>query len=211
MARIRGIDTPMHDSPNFTQGATGGRAAALQADLGSIFAHRPAHAAAAAAVYETIQHEGTLGERLVELLRLRIAFHNQCRTCMAMRYSTQVTDDGLVCSLERPQESPDLTERERAALRFADLFASDHLSIDDTTYNGLRAFFDEGELVELGIVCAYSVGFGRLAATWHVVDNLPEGFQGGNVAPAAVTPWGQPESIDATGRIGDDRQPAAAT
>ena len=134
------------------------------------------------------------------MIRLRIAFHNQCRTCMAMRYSAEVTDHGLVCSLERPKDAPDLTDAERAALHFADLFATDHLAIDDAVYDGLRTYFTEGELVEIGIVCAYSVGFGRLAATWHVVENLPDGFKHGDVRPTAITPWGQAESINATGR-----------
>ena len=200
MARIAGVTTINADAPNFTQGATGGRAAALQTDLGSIFGHRPEHALAAAKVYETMQLHGTLSGRLKELVRLRIAFHNQCRTCMAVRYSPEVSDDGLVCSLERPEEAPDLTDAERAALRFADLFATDHLAIDDAVYDDLRKYFDEGELVELGINCAYAVGFGRLAATWHVVDNLPEDFQDGAVGRGAVTPWGHAESIDATGR-----------
>ena len=56
-------------------------------------------------------------------------------------------DDGLtedaVCSLERPAEAPDLTEAERAALRFADLFATNHLSIDDGVYDDLRNHFSE--------------------------------------------------------------------
>jgi alkylhydroperoxidase family enzyme len=199
MARIKAVEEVAADSPNFTQGATG-RAEALQDDLAAIFGHRPLHAVAAANVYETIQHHGTLSERLKEMVRLRIAFHNQCRTCMAMRYSAEVTDDGLVCSLERPEEAPHLTDAERVALHFADLFATNHLAIDDAAYDALREYFEEGELVELGILCAYSVGFGRLAATWHVVDNLPEGFKGDDVAPAAVTPWGQAESIDATER-----------
>ena len=118
MARIKGVTTVAADAPNFTQGATGGRAEALQADLGSIFGHRPEHAIAAANVYETMQRHGTLSERLKEMVRLRIAFHNQCRTCMAIRYSAEVTDDGLVCSLEQPEEATDLTEADRAALRF---------------------------------------------------------------------------------------------
>ena len=55
-----------------------------------------------------------LPDRLVELVRLRVAFWNQCRSCMAVRYEEGV-DDGLteelVCSLERPYEAPDLSER----------------------------------------------------------------------------------------------------
>ena len=78
--------------------------------------------------------------RLIELVRLRIAFHNQCRSCMAIRYSTGLNDgltEGLVCSLERPQEAEDLTDSERAALAYADLMATDHLAVDDALFDRL--------------------------------------------------------------------------
>jgi hypothetical protein len=48
--------------------------------------------------------------------RLRISFHDQCRTCTSVRYADAMTDgetEGLVCSLDKPQESDDLTLRER--------------------------------------------------------------------------------------------------
>jgi AhpD family alkylhydroperoxidase len=66
-----------------------------------------------------------LSERLPELLRLRIAVHNQCRSCMAMRYADAVADgvtEDLVGSLERPEEAADLKAAERLALRYAGLF-----------------------------------------------------------------------------------------
>jgi AhpD family alkylhydroperoxidase len=137
-----------------------------------------------------INSSGTLSPRLIELIRLRIAFHNQCRSCMAIRYANAVedgVDEELVCSLEKPQEAEDLSPAERAALRFADLFATNHLAIDDAVYDELREHFTEGELVEIGLNCAIDVGMGRLAATWQVTEDLPERFQDDD---ALVTPWG---------------------
>ncbi|MDT5408037.1 MAG: hypothetical protein QOG14_257 [Mycobacterium sp.] len=132
---------------------------------------------------------GTLPPRLLELVRLRIAFHNQCRSCMSVRYQSAV-DDGLtedaVCSLERPAEAADLSDAERAALKFADLFATNHLAIDETTYDELRRYLTEDELVELGMHCAVSLGVGRLTATWDVTDDVPEAFRSGD---DRVTPW----------------------
>src|SRR5262249_45354426 len=87
-----------------------------------------------------------------------------------------VTED-LVCSLERPAEGEGLTDADRAALRYADLFATNHLAIDDAVYDDLRRFYTEGELVELGMVCALYVGFGRLTATWDVSDDLPAEYR----------------------------------
>jgi AhpD family alkylhydroperoxidase len=183
MARIRGIDlgwaSPADD-----------RAARIQQGVGSITAHRPEIAAGIGMAMAAINGSGTLSPRLIELIRLRIAFHNQCRSCMAIRYENAVeagVDESLVCSLEKPQEAGDLTEAERAALRFADLFATNHLAIDDTVYDDLRQYFTEGELVEIGLNCALDVGMGRLVATWRVTDDLPERFQNGD---DLVTPWG---------------------
>jgi AhpD family alkylhydroperoxidase len=133
---------------------------------------------------------GTLPPRLRELVRLRIAFHNQCRSCMSVRYQSAI-DDGLtedaVCSLERPSDAPDLSDAERAALKFADLFATNHLAIDDTIYDELRRHFTEDELVELGVHCAVALGVGRLTATWDVTDDLPDAFRSGT--DEQVTPW----------------------
>ena len=131
-----------------------------------------------------------LPPRLIELVRLRIAFHNQCRTCMSVRYADGVEDgltDELVCSLERPEEAPDLSERERAALAFADLMATDHFAVDDAAFERLREHFDEGEIMELCFHCANYIGFGRMAMVLDMVEDLPEGL----TRPGRVAPWNQ--------------------
>ncbi|KUI03854.1 carboxymuconolactone decarboxylase [Mycolicibacterium acapulense] len=157
--------------------------------VASILGHRPDVAAALGSLRAALQSSGTLSPRLVELVRLRIAFHNQCRSCMSVRYQSAV-DAGLtedaVCSLERPEEADDLSDAERSALRFADLFATDHLAIDDAVYEDLRRHFTEEELVELGVHCAYAVGMGRLAATWAVTDDVPSAFRS---AKTTAAPW----------------------
>jgi AhpD family alkylhydroperoxidase len=146
----------------------------------AVLSHRPEFARAIDKAFEAIFVHPTLPPRLIELIRLRIAFHNQCRTCMAMRHQAARDDgvtEGLVCSLEKPEEASDLTAGERAALRYADLFATDHLAIDDAVYDDLRRYFDEGEIVEIGINCAMHVGMGRLVATWNLIDDLPEQYR----------------------------------
>lgn len=162
----------------------------INLDVGAILAHRPEAAAALGAAMDALRTTGTIGSRLAELIRLRIAFFNQCRSCMALRYQDSVdaglTED-LVCSLEKPYEATDLTEAEQSALRFTDLFATDHLRIDDAVYDDMRNHFSEDQLVEIGLICAISVGIGRLAASWHVVDHVPEALQSsGDVAPWRV-------------------------
>jgi AhpD family alkylhydroperoxidase len=131
-----------------------------------------------------------LPEKLVELVRLRVAFFNQCRSCMAIRYTDALEDgvtEDLVCSLERPQEAENLTPAEKAAIRFGEAMATDHLRIDEAMYAGLREHFSESEIVELGMTCAFFVGFGRLAATLHMVEELPDAFR----REGPVAPWGE--------------------
>jgi AhpD family alkylhydroperoxidase len=158
--------------------------------VAAILGHRPDVAGALGALKAALQASGTLPPRLVELVRLRIAFHNQCRRCMSVRYQSAI-DDGLtedaVCCLEQPSDADDLSPAERSAVRFADLFATDHLSIDDSVYDGMRRYFTEDELVELGVHCAYAVGMGRLTATWDVTDDLPDAFRSPSNSPLA--PW----------------------
>jgi AhpD family alkylhydroperoxidase len=161
----------------------------LEQGLYRIFAHRPDLAMAVADYGRALRQNRTLPDRLVELVRLRIAFHNQCRSCMAIRYGDAVADgltEDLVCSLEQPMEASDLTEAERAAIRYGELFATNHLAIDDGVYDELRRHFTEGEIVELGLHVALCVGIGRLAATWSMVEELPDRFR----ADGEITPWG---------------------
>ena len=134
--------------------------------------------------------ESTLDARLKELVRLRIAFHNQYRSCMAIRYPIDgdaVVDEDLVWSLEKPHTAENLTDAEKSAIAFADKFATNHYAIGDADYADLRRHFSEPELVELGLLCALSVGIGRLSATWHMVDEIPAAFREAEVGQ--VKPW----------------------
>ena len=131
----------------------------------------------------------TLRRRLLELVRLRIAFHNQCRSCMAVRYESAIADgltEDMVCSLEKPMEAPDLTDAEKAAIHYADLAASNHLAITDETIDNLRKYYSEKEIVELCIYVAYCTGFGRMAAVYRIIEELPESFQD---TTQTLAPW----------------------
>ena len=161
----------------------------LEQGLTRYFAHCPEQALGLMGFGGALKRNRTLPDRLVELVRLRVAFFNQCRSCMAIRYSDAVADgvtEGLVCSLERPQEAENLSAAEKAAIRYGELMATDHLAIDDAVYAELRKHFSEAQIVELGMTVAFFVGFGRLAATYHMVEELPEAFQ----TAETIAPWG---------------------
>lgn len=165
---------------------------ATELELGTMrmFAHRPAIAKGMIAMGSGIAADWSLGPRMKELVRLRVAFHNQCRSCLAIRYRDAVdngVDEDLVCSLENPPQAPDLTEAEKAAIAYADKFATNHLAIEDDDFAELRRHFSEGQLVELGAWVAFCVGFGRLGAVWDMIEELPAEFQERD--SGRITPW----------------------
>lgn len=162
-----------------------------------VFGQAPEFAAALVSFTTATKSAGVLDARLVELVRLRVAFFNQCRTCMATRYAdgrdAGVTED-LVCSLERPEEDPQLSDRERAALALADKFATDHLSVDDSTFARLHRHFDDTEIMELCFRLAAFVGFGRMTAILDIQpEELPERFRREGI----VSPWGGGPVVEA--------------
>jgi alkylhydroperoxidase family enzyme len=139
----------------------------------------------------SLRKNSRLPGRMVELLRLRISFHNQCRSCMAIRYSDGLDDgitEGLVCSLEKPQEADDLTAAEKAALAFADKMATDHLSVSDDTFAELRKHFTEPEIMELAFQVATFVGYGRMGSALAMTDDLPAEYSDPD---AILAPWRQ--------------------
>lgn len=194
MTRISKL-TPDQWDPRIRQAVNPDQLTDLEQGLTRIFAHAPEMALGMMGFGRAMKTKRTLPERLVELVRLRIAFFNQCRSCMAIRYQDALADgltEDLVCSLERPQDADNLTPAEKVAVRYGELMATDHLAIDDATYDALREHFTEAEIVELGMICAFFVGFGRLAATYHMVEELPEAFQ---TAKGAISPWGHEATV----------------
>jgi alkylhydroperoxidase family enzyme len=166
---------------------------AVELDVTGILARAPRSARAFYRFAGTVQQESGLPGRLLELVRLRVAFFNQCRSCMAVRYPTEgdAVTDQLVCSLERPEQADDLSDAERAALHYAELMATDHLAVGDEVFDRLRQFFTDDQIVSLGFHVALAVGMGRFAATWRATDHLPERFH----ADGVVTPWGSDQIV----------------
>ena len=163
----------------------------LEQGMTRVLAHAPEVAKAVVIFGGSLFQNATLPRRLIELIRLRIAFHNQCRSCMAVRYQSAVEDgltEDMVCSLQRPLEAPDLTDGERAAIAYADISATDHFSINDQTYTSLKKYFGEAEIVELAAFIAYFIGFGRLAASMNMIEELPAEFQD---TSERIAPWSQ--------------------
>jgi len=191
MSRIQKLPVDQWD-PELRALTAADEASPLEQGMMRMMAHTPEMAKGMIAFSGALFRNRTLPRRLVELVRLRVAFHNQCRSCMAIRYKTAVEDgmtEGMVCSLEKPQEAEDLNAAEKAALRYAEISCVDHLSISESTFDDLRAHFSEAQIVELGMFIAFFIGFGRLSAAWDMIEELPPAFQ--NKSAPVVTPWGE--------------------
>lgn len=190
MSRIEKLPPKKWD-PRIVAAVKPEEATDLEQGLTRYFAHCPEQALGLMGFGGALKMNRSLPDRLVELVRLRVAFFNQCRSCMAIRYSDALADglnEDLVCSLEKPAEAENLTDAEKTAIRYGELFATDHLAIDDAIHDELRKHFSEAQIVELGMTVAFFVGFGRLAATWKMVEELPEAFQD---IDQPIAPWGE--------------------
>jgi alkylhydroperoxidase family enzyme len=54
------------------------------------------------------------------------------------------------------------SDRERVAIEYAELFATDHLALDDVFWDRLRAHWDDAEILDLSVCIASFLGLGRL-------------------------------------------------
>ena len=67
----------------------------------------------------------------------------------------------MIAELPRYRESSILTDREKAAVRYAETLAGDHKSASDDLFDELRRYFTEPEIVDLGWRIVTFVGYGR--------------------------------------------------
>lgn len=123
-------------------------------------------------LYADVRFENHLGHKLTELVRITVANTTRCPVCMAGRLPAAVEEgmtEELVCQLDAPDDG-DFTDAERAAIRFAHKFGTDHLAVDDADKAALRAHFSDEQIVELAILCALCLGYGRFSAICGLSD-----------------------------------------
>lgn len=115
---------------------------------------------------------GVIEPRLKELVRLRIATLNGCKTCKAARLARDVVRESEAASgVDHPDEAA-FTPRERAAIRLAEAMALDHHAIGDETIRALRQHFSEAELLELMMMAGQYIGFGRMLAILQLEETV---------------------------------------
>jgi Uncharacterized conserved protein len=112
-----------------------------------LIGHRPEIASTFLDNWNATFYGGTVDHCLKELVRLHLANLHECSYCGSVG-SNRARDLGLtddkVRALEEFETDDRFTEKERAALRFAeDFFHGEH------TFDELREHFDDGEIMEL--------------------------------------------------------------
>jgi alkylhydroperoxidase family enzyme len=132
-------------------------------DAVQIWSLQPELGAAATRFVEAAYNKSILPVRVREAARMRIAQLNDCTVCLSFR-ADKVRAQGLgedfYCAIASPGETT-LTEQERLAVEYAELFATDHTRIDDLFMERLRGSFTDPEILDLTICLSAFLGLGR--------------------------------------------------
>jgi len=109
----------------------------------------------------------SLSEDLIELVRLRIARHNDCFTWLNVRLLQGAEHDlteSKIAQLDLDKTTEHFSAEEQLALEYADKLAADHHSMDDAFFARLATCFTDEQVLELGMMIGQFIGFGRLLA-----------------------------------------------
>jgi hypothetical protein len=105
--------------------------------------------------------------KLLELLRIRSAQLGGCEPCQASRKVAGATEELVACMVD-PALMQKLSMRERLALEYLELMATDHFAIDDAVYRRLAEHFTTAEIVELGLTTSHMIGTHRFMHTLNI-------------------------------------------
>ena len=105
--------------------------------------------------WNRLLYQGTLPHKLKEMCRIKISVAHQCGYCSTVRSNVAkaegLTED-LIGELSSYGDSTHFSAREKAALRYADLFKAGEHAIDkDEVYADLAKHFSDEEIIELGL------------------------------------------------------------
>jgi AhpD family alkylhydroperoxidase len=124
--------------------------------------------------WNKLLYQGVLPHELKEMCRIKISVAHQCGYCSTVR-SNVAKQEGLteetINDLSQYASSKRLSEREKAALRYADLFKQGEHAIDkDQVYSDLARHFSDEEIIELGLFCAEVDGVGKFVKSLNVLS-----------------------------------------
>jgi AhpD family alkylhydroperoxidase len=114
-----------------------------------------------------------LEKKLLDLIRLRVSQINGCAYCLDMHWKdlrVEGETEQRLYSLDAWRETPYYTERERAALAWAEAVtkvAESH--VPDEVYEQARQQFDQQQLADLTLAVVAINGWNRLSIAFRTV------------------------------------------
>jgi alkylhydroperoxidase family enzyme len=126
----------------------------------------------------------TVDSGLFETVRQRLAFNNECLHCSVVQLNQAAAEDQeereRVLDQLFDYERSDFPDATKAALRFADTLSGEHTSFSEADYQDLRRHFTDDQILDLGMQCAFFIGWQRFNAAMGI---LPDSWQDGSVLP----------------------------
>lgn len=122
---------------------------------------------------EELIKKSSLDHQLIHLVKLRVSQINRCAFCVDMHSKEAKIDNEKELRLYHIavwEESPLFTEKEKAALRWAEavtLLSSN--SVDDHLYNETKKYFNDKELTELTVAISMINAWNRFAVPFRSV------------------------------------------
>jgi AhpD family alkylhydroperoxidase len=126
--------------------------------------------------------KSSLGARLVELVNLRVSQINGCGVCIDMHWRDLIKQDANprhLNALAGWREAPFFSERERAALHWAEIVnAIPAKDPSDQDFARLQEHFSDNEIAELGYAIAVIKGWNVLNISLRnpIPENPAPGF-----------------------------------
>jgi alkylhydroperoxidase family enzyme len=137
----------------------------------AVRAHVPAVLRAFSLAWQTTFHEGVTDHAVKELCRLYVSKTIECEYCGTQRSEVareSGVDENKVDPLLDFERSDRYTDREKAALRYAQAIVWDASLADDELWTELHQHFTEPELVELGFFIGLTLGQQRWIKTLRI-------------------------------------------
>ncbi len=124
--------------------------------------------------WNKLLYAGVLPHKLKEVCRIKISVAHQCGFCSTVRSNVAKAEglnEGMINDLFDYAGSAKFSAREKAALRYADLFKQGENAIDrDEVYAELARHFSDEEIIELGLFCAEVDGVGKFVKSLNVLS-----------------------------------------
>jgi AhpD family alkylhydroperoxidase len=125
-------------------------------------------------------HRSGLDPKLVELIDFRVSTINGCAYCLDMHFKNAIDmgeSEQRLYSLAAWRDCPYYSEKERAALAYAEAVTANH--VDEAVFDALTEFFSKKEIADLTLAVATINTWNRLN---HAFRTVPGGYKVGQYA-----------------------------